>query len=205
MLVFSSVGGEGMRFHKSITSFVFNIVVMGVVLGFLLIALKRQDWQIASPSASGRIIRLIRVGDTVTALPKETWGTNRPTLVIAMQIGCRWCELSASFYRDLLSRDANGAFQIIVAMPVSVSQGKAYLTKLDVNVPDVRQVDFVKLGVHATPTLIVIDGHGQVSSIWEGYLSADRQADLLNELRLSHESIAKHRSMASESATPISQ
>src|SRR5579864_8090262 len=59
---------------------------------------------------------------TALALSGIDWRANRTTLVMALQVGCHWCEASAGFYRDLLASNTEGKFHPIAVLPQKVSQ-----------------------------------------------------------------------------------
>ena len=108
---------------------------------------------------------------SVISLPGTDWARNRTTLIIAMQVGCRWCEASADFYRDLIQSDSTSVFHPVAILPQPVEQSRRFLLQLGLQIPDVRQFDIGKLGVHSTPTLILADAQGKVEVSWVGKLS----------------------------------
>lgn len=107
---------------------------------------------------------------TIISVPGVDWATNRLSLIIVMQVGCHWCEGSASFYRDLLRSDSRGSFHPIAVLPQPITEAKSFLDSLGLDISDVRQMDFSKLGAYGTPTLILVDSSGKVEASWTGKL-----------------------------------
>jgi len=156
-----------------------GIISLSIATAILAYDARQKIWTYTSGASP---TKTVQAGDIVTALPRETWTGGSPTLVFAMQVGCHWCEASADFYRRLLQDNDGHSFHPVVAMPQSPTEGAAYLRKLGLNVTDVRQADFHKLGVPGTPTLILVDGRGRVTASWVGYQPPDKQQALLNRL-----------------------
>jgi thioredoxin-related protein len=133
------------------------------------------------------------------------WQTKKPTLIIAMQVGCHWCEASAGFYRELMSADINEAFRLIIIFPQGTADSQAFLSKIGLSRVDVRQADFDKIHVLATPTLILTDPRGTIVSDWVGYQDPSKQNDIFTKLGLPNRAhIEKEgRAQATAGATPV--
>jgi thioredoxin-related protein len=164
-------------FGQSIT-----IIVLVLLLIILGVRIRRDMLPSTEPTAN---VGLPGVGETITVLPPTEWDANRVTLILALQVGCHWCEKSAEFYRDLLRSNVSGTFHPLFVLPQPVIQSQAFLHDLGLDVSNIRQVDFAELGVHGTPTLILADQHGRVLSTWEGYLSPVREEDVFRKLGVS--------------------
>ncbi|MGD0404488.1 MAG: rhodanese-like domain-containing protein [Candidatus Acidiferrales bacterium] len=152
---------------------------LSVVVGVLLLSLIAKHY--FAPAGETSPIGGPKPG-TSLSLSNTDWAATRLTLVIAMQEGCHWCEASADFYRDLIRSNATNAVHIVAVLPQAISQGRTFLRSINVDVSDVRQVDFSKLGVQATPTLVLVDGGGHVKSSWVGKLSQQQEEEVFTKL-----------------------
>lgn len=119
------------------------------------------------------------------SLSEVNWPGNRLTLIMALSIGCHYCEASANFYRALLHAAPPGTFHPIAVFPQPIKDAKAYLNSLGINVADVRQRDLGSLGVAGTPTLILVNEKGRVKSTWVGQLPPPREEEVFRLLGIS--------------------
>ncbi|MBV9923669.1 MAG: hypothetical protein JOZ96_01410 [Acidobacteria bacterium] len=117
-------------------------------------------------------------------VPGVEWGAGERTLVMALSTGCHFCTDSAPFYQRLAQERAkNPNLRLVAVFPQAVAQGQEYLNRLGVSVDDVRQAQFAPLGVSGTPTLIVANREGLVEASWQGRLSGEKEAEVLQRLR----------------------
>jgi hypothetical protein len=89
--------------------------------------------------------------------------------------------VSGPFYQRLVKEHGNA--KLIAVLPQTVGEGQAYLKKLGVDINDVRQVSFSNLKIVGTPTLILIDGDGKVTDVWQGALQPDEENEVSSRLR----------------------
>jgi len=68
-------------------------------------------------------------------------------------------------------------------LPQTSDESKKYLDELGVAIEEVKQAKLDSIGVHGTPTLILVDNQGVVMASWVGKLSADGEADVLRRLQ----------------------
>lgn len=120
---------------------------------------------------------LLKRGSTL-AVTGVDWADHKATLVIAVQPGCRFCTASAGFYADILRSTPTQAVHIVAMSPSPTIELQTYLRSLDLSIPELRQADFNKLGVQATPTLILVDSQGRVASHWIGKLTTNEEDDV---------------------------
>lgn len=110
------------------------------------------------------------------------WTQSKQTLVLAISSACHFCTDSASFYKTLIQNKKDT--RIVAVFPQPVEQGRNYLQKLGVSVDEIRQLPLNKIGVHGTPTLMLVDTSGSVKNSWVGKLPADKENDVLERLQL---------------------
>ena len=117
---------------------------------------------------------------TVSSLDVD-WKQNKQTLILAISSSCHFCTESAPFYKKLAQN--KGDTRLVALLPQSVEEGKKYLERLGVSVDEVRQSSLDQIGVHGTPSLLLVDSSGVVKNFWVGKLPADKEVTVLDALR----------------------
>lgn len=154
-----------------------TVVIAVLALGLLI----RQH--LTRPPVDAPLPQGPRIGSRIE-LPGVNWSANGSTLVIAMQVGCHWCEASSAFYRDLIRSNSDGAVHLVAVLPQSIQQDQQFLESLSLQFQDIRQAQLATLSVYATPTLLLLHGDGRVDKVWTGMLSPDGEADVFKSLGL---------------------
>jgi hypothetical protein len=109
------------------------------------------------------------------------------TLILALNVDCRYCTRSVPFYNSLAaSKQENGIQVNIIAAFINkdVALVKSYADEKQLSLPAVAGVDFDKLGIHSTPTLILVDSAGKVLDSWSGELQPDGEREVFAALGL---------------------
>ncbi len=117
---------------------------------------------------------------TRLSLPDIDWNKNRQTLVLAISSNCHFCTESAAFYRQLSTNKRKT--QVIAVLPQPVEEGRSYLERIGVSVDEIRQLPLDQIGVHGTPTLLLVDASGVVTKFWVGKLPPTQEAAVLDLL-----------------------
>jgi len=113
---------------------------------------------------------LLHKGDTLSL----GGGASAPVLLLALQTGCHFCKESMPFY-ERLSRDAQaGHAHLVFGFPQAAN---------GVEAGDVREVNFDKVEVRGTPTLVLLDAGGRVQNYWIGKLPAEKEAEVEAAIR----------------------
>lgn len=166
------------------SEWIINILTILVAAILVKTAISRY---LPSGSATVATVDTFKAGSSFD-LDNVDWASNGSTLVMALQTGCRWCEASMDLYGDILRSNTNNSFHVVALFPQPVPEAKVflnqYLHQLSDNLADVRQVSFGKVGISATPTLILLDKHGRVQSSWVGELSSKQERDIFNALKI---------------------
>lgn len=169
------------RLSKAIeTSANIAIIMVSVLLCVTLI--KNEFNSSPQPAASGppKANTSIRQGDKLT-LPEVDWQKNGQTLLLALSTTCHYCTESAAFYRRL--KQDGGDIHLLAVFPQAAEEGEAYLKKLAVPVDEVRQVPFESLNVSGTPTVLLVDGSGEVKASWVGKLPSNQETEVITRLK----------------------
>ena len=154
------------------------IILVSCVLATVLFKnylLVRPSEQIGKGQSESQLVN----APTVSSLDIE-WNQNRQTLILAISSSCHFCTESAPFYRKLAQN--NRDTHLVAVFPQSVGEGREYLEKLGVSVDEVRQLSLDQLGVHSTPSLLLVDDSGVVKNFWVGRLPPDQETTVLNAL-----------------------
>jgi hypothetical protein len=109
------------------------------------------------------------------------------TLILALNVDCRYCSRSVPFYNSLAeARQKNtGKFNIVAAfINKDLELVKSYAGARHLSVQTIAGVDLEKLGVHMTPTIILVDSAGTVLDSWRGELQPDDEREVFDSLGL---------------------
>ena len=111
------------------------------------------------------------------------------TLILALNVDCRYCLKSVPFYNSLAEAQQKNAGQVnIVAAFINkdATLVKAYTTEKQLSVQAIAGVDLDRLGIHLTPTLVLVDNTGKVLDSWRGALQPDGEREVFDALGLSY-------------------
>jgi len=109
------------------------------------------------------------------------------TLILALNVDCRYCSRSVPFYNWLAeARQENASrFNIVGAfINKDAALVKSYAEEKQLSIPVIAGVDLDKFGVHMTPTLILVDSAGKVLDSWRGALQPDGEREVFEALGL---------------------
>jgi hypothetical protein len=120
------------------------------------------------------------VGKAIS-LPDTDWKKSDQTLVLALSTTCHFCSESAPFYKEVIQK-RKGNTRLIAVLPQSVEAGRKYLADLGITVDDVRQAPPSSLGVRGTPTLLLVNKDGVVTSSWVGKLQPEKELEVMARL-----------------------
>jgi rhodanese-related sulfurtransferase/thioredoxin-related protein len=117
-------------------------------------------------------------------LADVNWAENGQTLLLVLDISCRYCTESAPFYQALAEEAAQSrAVHLVAAFQQEAKYGRDYLRGLGVNIEHVRQAKLSTLGVRGTPMLILLDGSGSVMRKWVGKLAKWQELEVIAYVR----------------------
>ena len=118
-------------------------------------------------------------------LPDKSETGKSATLLLVVASGCHFCSESMPFYRQLtgMKPAASGNLGILAVMPQTSGEAREYLSENHLNVDGIVSTPLPKVGLQATPTLVLLDGNRQVKAIWVGLLDARRQGEVVKKIR----------------------
>lgn len=115
------------------------------------------------------------------------------TLILALNVECRYCTSSVPFYNSLAEARRQNANQFnMIAAFVNKDEGlvKRYADEQQLSVQTITGINLDKLGINMTPTLILVDSAGKVLDSWRGALQADSEREVFEALGLPYKSAA---------------
>ena len=123
------------------------------------------------------------VGETVT-LPEVDWKKNGHTVVLALQEGCHFCTESAAFYKRLsMPLGEVSSVSIVAVLPGETESSHNYLSRLGLDLKEIRQASLKSIKADATPSLLVIDSTGRVIAAWVGKLDTQQENEVIEKLK----------------------
>lgn len=124
------------------------------------------EQRFASPAAAPRPQQSIRAGDKLPALPGVKFDVAQRTLVIVTKSTCPFCEQSTAFWQRLVQEsNLRKNIRVLAVSDESAEVTRSYLGRHGVQVDGVVSAT---LRVPGTPTLILVDGKGNVTHTWVG-------------------------------------
>ena len=109
------------------------------------------------------------------------WAKNHRTLILAISTKCHFCTESGPFFHTLGVK-AGKDVKMVAVLPQPVAESEQYLSRLDVQVDQVKQASLPSLGVRGTPTLLLVNDVGVVTHTWEGKLLPYQEAQVLKNI-----------------------
>jgi hypothetical protein len=157
------------------------IVLCAVLAKKHLFAEKQARPSTVAAAARSTAPHTIKPGEKIS-ISGVNWDQNGRTLLVALSTTCRFCTESAPFYQ-LLEKEKLPNLHLLAVLPQPPDEGRKYLTKLGLKLPDVIQSSLASLGISGTPTLILVDKNGLVKQSWVGKLAEADSAKLIAELK----------------------
>jgi hypothetical protein len=128
----------------------------------------------------------VAAGESLAVLQGALPAGADKALVIAVAPNCHFCNESMAFYKQLLEQRDSAKSPVKVVAAVATADARAdEQTKMSASgvKPDaVVQLDFRQLKVPGTPTVLLVDNHGKVLSVWMGKLDARGEREVLQSL-----------------------
>jgi hypothetical protein len=121
---------------------------------------------------------------TLSPLTGVNYADTAHTLLIAMNTRCQNCTDSVSFYNQLaeLQRNNLQAIRVIAIFPNSPHEVSEYVQQQRLLVSNVAGVDFDRLNLAGSPTLILVDRQGKILDFWVGKLSTSNEQALIQRI-----------------------
>lgn len=155
------------------------IILVALVLSVVLV----KKFFFTSDTAANQPKKSIAVGEKVD-FQQVNWASNKNTLLLFLSKDCHFCSESVPFYQKINQEFANNpSIKIAAVFPQDVETAQEYLKTNNLAISQVYQANPPALGVGGTPTMLLVDGNGNVLETWFGKLVSDEEQKVLNRLR----------------------
>jgi len=156
---------------------VFAGVVLSVIVPGGLIL--RQNHQLRSLLAGKA--KVLTEGVHLESPIGYRWDSHKATLVIALRSGCPYCEASMGFYGRILRLWAG---QSLKAYPIALYPDAATEVGPEIHgIQRLTDLDYAKMGIASTPTVLLVDSRGMVLRKWAGQLPRSDEEKLIGTVR----------------------
>ena len=154
-----------------------NVAIL-VVASLIVANFVRLKWPTSEQSEAPKI------GSRISIPGRKS--EDGPTLVMALQKGCKYCEDSSSFYRRLHTERSGSLPRMLAVIPGNKTEIASYLSQQGILVDDVVNASLPEIKVLYTPTLLLVDRSGMVTDVWVGKLNASEESEVIRRLSSSH-------------------
>ena len=125
-------------------------------------------------------------GETFAELQGAMPAGTEKALFVAVQPGCHFCNESMPFYKKLMDHRNEKGSNVKVLAAVSSDEAKQpemqKFSEAGVTPDGIVKVDFAKIKVPGTPTLLLVDNQGKVLDVWVGKLEPEKEEKVLASL-----------------------
>ncbi|HKV98333.1 MAG TPA: hypothetical protein VJN96_00850 [Vicinamibacterales bacterium] len=163
-----------------------NIAMILLCLAIVVDIASRHTAPAAANTASGATAEpnVYKIGDVFKPSMAFRPELGRRTLLLMVRDGCKFCEASAPFYRTLVDavRNSGSDVQLVGVCINPDDVCAAYFKKEGVAVDRTVGTGPGVLKIRGTPTLVLVDATGKVSSVWIGQQNADGEKSILTSI-----------------------
>jgi hypothetical protein len=159
-----------------------NVAIIATCIIASVVLVRREFFPPAPPAPPGSVAAGEQLDVLRDALPA---GTGK-ALVLAVAPGCHFCNDSMGFYKQLVAKrdSAKSPVKVLaaVASPEARADEQTKMTASGVTPDAVVPLDFSRLKVYGTPTVLLVNGSGKVLSVWMGKLDSRSEREVLQSL-----------------------
>lgn len=122
---------------------------------------------------------LPKAGQSAPALPDVDYSLQSMSLIVFLSTTCRYCEMSAPFYERLQRQltAANSDSRLFLVFRETPGEVRKFKATLGLSAQSVAAVDLPELGIHSTPTALLVDNTGVIRRVWLG-MSENNEASI---------------------------
>ena len=160
-----------------------NVAILFFVCLFTALVVRGVWFRPAIPKAQSTVTNKTLVGHHLN-LPGSHFERSKQTLVVAAATYCHFCIDSIPFYKKLSGMRSEGRIStpVIFAFPQSQQEVVPFLADNQLHPDVVLESSLTSLGVEGTPTLLLVDGQGNVTKEWIGKVDQPAENDILHLL-----------------------
>ncbi len=166
------------------------IIVSALLAGAVLVRQLLTPHQEAGGSASAAVQSAARpyarnpelVQGHQIHLAGFDWASRPSTLLLVLSATCHYCQESGLFYNRLTAEAHRAHVTVTALFPQEEKAAAAFLKSLGIAVDVVITAAPASIGVHGTPTILLVDRHGIVTAAWFGKLLPTKEAEVMASL-----------------------
>lgn len=148
--------------------------VLTIIIALVFIGLVAQRYLIATEKSAVSPT----LGSKVSVEGFDPSKNSKNVLLVLMK-GCRFCEESMDFYKDLIPRSLEQNQKVVAIFSEDTKDAEAYLEHFGItDLPILYVRSLSSIDVSGTPTVVVTNNAGEITGVWDGKLSKDMQDDL---------------------------
>ncbi len=156
-----------------------NVAIILVAIAIVCTLVQRRS-QFKNVGPDPRVDPVTLIGHQFPI--QSNWTGEHKNVVLALQVGCHFCEASAPFYKKLASYAASRHVGILAVLPQTVSVDQAYIKDLGIEGAQVKSSALTTIAVGGTPTLFVLNDKGVVEQVWQGQLQEGDESKVLQAI-----------------------
>lgn len=108
--------------------------------------------------------------------------TGHRVVVLALSSRCKFCTLSAPFYRRLIAAHERGGPPVSVLLDPQDAGARQYVKELGLADASMALVVLGAVGIEATPSVLVLDEQRRVTHNWFGLLDSAAEDEVLRTI-----------------------
>ena len=114
---------------------------------------------------------MLRAGSNFKGLQEVDFETRPHTILLAMDIHCRYSAQVLPFYKKIIAKSTEkSSVRVIAIFNNKEEEINRYLREHEIDTEFIPNVDLVKLGVDATPTVIWVNANRKILGSYQGLL-----------------------------------
>lgn len=155
-----------------------NIAIILAVAVFLGLVIRSE---MAHPTKRIEASPHLLLGKVIT-LPGVRLSQQRQSIVIALSTQCHFCQESLPFYKHL-AQTAEGKLDVIAVLPQPLPAAESFVEQASIRTTHVLSANLGSLGIFATPTVLIVNGKGEIKNAWVGLLDDKSQQQVLSHIQ----------------------
>ena len=120
-------------------------------------------------------------GDRAPVISGISYREQSSSLVIFLSTMCHYCESSVPFYNRLTGLSSHRGLRLFAVFAQPEDQVQSFRGRLGLLVDSVPGVNFSRIRVGSTPTVLLIDRIGVIKRTWVG-VSTQNEAEIIRAL-----------------------
>lgn len=151
--------------------------ILTIIVALIFIGLVVQRYLLSTKSTLGSPT----IGRSVAIDGFDPSEKSKNVLLVMMK-GCRFCEASMGFYKEVQRKSKMADFKVVAVFPPSTDSVESYLAEHGLEGIQIVYSQLAEIEVDGTPTMIVTDQNGKITKTWVGQLSNDREIEVVDFL-----------------------